>query len=244
MMDLRRQPRPDRPNACAAAHPLVLALAAAASALAPAHAAPEVTAPSGLAIQAHRPPDIPLELRQAYADLQAGRLQAARRGYELTLRGDPNNLDALLGLAAIARHEGRRGEAVRLYRRAVEADPRHGGAQAGLIDLTAGADPMLAESRLRELLPLVSDPAPLQFALGNLLARQQRWREALGAYQAAVAMDGDNPDYLFNLAVTLEHQRQPEAARRRYLEALSAAERRPAGFQPVMAQDRARAPIR
>ena len=39
------------------------------------------------------------------------------------LQADPRNVDALLGLAAIAQKQGRGGDADRLHQTALEADP-------------------------------------------------------------------------------------------------------------------------
>ena len=47
----------------------------------------------------------------------------------------------------------------------------------------------------------------------------------------AVAADGDNPDYLFNLAVSLDHLRQPRLAAQHYRLALEASTKRPAAFE-------------
>ncbi|MGB5011473.1 MAG: tetratricopeptide repeat protein, partial [Candidatus Dechloromonas phosphoritropha] len=65
---------------------------------------------------------------------------------------------------------------------------------------------------------------------GNLYSRQNRWSEAQQVYFNAVAADPDNPDYLFNLAVSLDHLRQPKLAAQHYRLALDAAQRRPAAF--------------
>jgi hypothetical protein len=45
-----------------------------------------------------------------------------------------------------------------------------------------------------------------------------------------VAADPDNPDYLFNLAVSLDQIRQPKLAAQHYRLALEAAQLRPAAF--------------
>ncbi len=101
---------------------------------------------------------------------------------------------------------------------------------AALSGSAAEADPQTAESRQKGLLSAQPESAPLNFALGNLYARQARWAEAQQVYFNAVAADGDNPDYLFNLAVSLDHLRQPRLAGQHYRMALEAAARRPAAF--------------
>lgn len=177
-------------------------------------------------------------LGRGYRSLQAGHIEAARADYELALRRDPKNIDALLGLAAIAQREGRSADAERYQQRAVEADPKDAAAQAATLGAVAAADPATAESRLKSLLSAQPESGPLNFALANLYSRQQRWSEAQQAYFNAVAADGDNPDYLFNLAVSLDHLRQPRLAAQHYRLALEAAERRAPAFDREQAKKR------
>lgn len=174
----------------------------------------------------------PDQLR-GHANLQRNDLELARRDYEQALRRDPNNTDALLALAAIAQHQGRAGDAEQLRQRALVANPSDPAVQGAVLNgASAAADPQNTESRLKSLLAAQPESAPLNFALGNLHARQNRWAEAQAAYFNAVAADGDNPDYLFNLAVSLDHLRQGKLAAQHYRLALAAADKRPAAFAP------------
>ncbi len=183
-------------------------------------------------------PEPDTNVQAGYARLQGNQLDAARHDYEQALRNDPNNVDALLALAAIAQRQGRGGDADRYRQRALEADPSNPAAQAAALGSGASGDPQGSESRLKTLLAAQPESGPLNFALGNLYARQGRWPEAQQVYFNAVAADADNPDYLFNLAVSLDHLRQPKLAAQHYRLALEAAERRPAAF------DRERARLR
>jgi tetratricopeptide (TPR) repeat protein len=171
-------------------------------------------------------------VHSAYAKLQTGQLDGARTDYEKALREDPNNTDALLGLAAIAQRQGRFADAERYQQRALEADPRNPAAQAATLSGGAAGDPATNESRLKSALAAQPESGPLNFALGNLYARQGRWPEAQQAYFDAVASEPDNPDYLYNLAVALDQLRQPKLAAQHYRLAEDAAQRRPASFDP------------
>jgi tetratricopeptide (TPR) repeat protein len=164
-------------------------------------------------------------LNQAYEAFHADRLGDARRGYEQVLRNDPRNADALLGLAAIAARQGQFERSQDLYLRVLEADPGDITAQAALISLRGSSDAGQSESRLKTLLGGQPDSSPLHFALGNLYARQGRWSEAQQAYFEAYAHDPDNGDYLFNVAVSLDHLRQSKLAAQYYRMALSATRR-------------------
>lgn len=179
-------------------------------------------------------------LQQAHAALERGALAQARQDFTLVLQRDPHNLDALLGLAAIALHEGSPGEAQQRYQAALTAHPRDPRALAGFLGLNGERDPEGTESRLRTLLGEQPGVPALHFALGNLLAARQRWAEAQAAYFQACSLDGSNPDYRFNLAVSLEQLRQPGPAANYYRQALEAARLRPATFNADLARERLR----
>ena len=179
------------------------------------------------------------DLMRGFADLQAGDFDRSRQAFEEALQSDPNNTDALLALAAIASRQGRPAEADDFRRRALVANPSDPAVQAANMNSAAiDADPNAAESHLKTLLSSHPESAALNFALGNLYARQSHWTEAQQAYFNAVAADGDNPDYLFNLAISLDHLRQPRLAAQHYRLALEAAARRPAAFDRNRVQKR------
>jgi tetratricopeptide (TPR) repeat protein len=217
-----------------AAVPPRLTFAERAPARRPAAAAPAAAAPpaeSPIRITTARLKVHP-QVASAYAAFQSGDYATAERDYLAVLRHEPKNTDALHGLAAISLRQGRPETAETLYFRILEADPKDSAAQAGLIGLRGQGDPMQSESRLKNLLAGQPDSPSLHFALGNLYARQGRWNEAQQAYFNAYSADGENPDYQFNLAVSLEQLRQPGLALKYYQGALAAAARRPAAFDP------------
>lgn len=177
-------------------------------------------------------------LTEAYAALQANSLDQAQHLYGQLLRAEPRNIDALLGLAAIATQEGKSDEATRHYLRILELDPRHALAQSGLIAILGRADPLAAETRLKQL--IAREPAPfLYFTLGNLYADQSLWAPAQQAYFQAYHLDPANPDYAYNLAVGLEHLSQHKLALGLYRRALQLASARGhANFSLPQAQER------
>jgi tetratricopeptide (TPR) repeat protein len=175
-------------------------------------------------------PEPDANAQAGYAKLQGNQLDAARHDYEQALKTDPNNVDTLLALAAIAQRQGRSADADRYQQRAIDADPRDPAAQAAVLGGASGGDQLANESRLKSALAAQPESGPLNFALGNLYARQGRWSEAQQVYFNAVAADADNPDYLFNLAISLDHLRQTKLAAQHYRLALDAAQRRPAAF--------------
>lgn len=184
-------------------------------------------------------PEADAGLLHGQARLLRNELDLARQDFEQTLNRDPNNSDAMLALAAIAERQGRPADAIQLYQQAWVANPSEPSVQAAILNsAAAGSDVQNTESRLKTSLARQPESAPLNFSLGNLYARQGRWPEAQQAYFSAVASDGDNPDYLFNLAVSLDHIRQTRAAAQHYRLALEASERRPAGFNQEQVKKR------
>lgn len=170
-------------------------------------------------------------LLRGHSHVEKNELDLARRDFEQALHRDPNNTDALLALAAIAQRQGRAADAEHFYQRAMTANPGDPVVQAAALgSAAAGADPQTTESRLKTLLTAQPESAALNFTLGNLYARQGRWAEAQQVYFNAVAAEADHPDYLFNLAVSLDHIRQSRPAAQHYRLALEAADKRPAAF--------------
>lgn len=175
---------------------------------------------------------------RAYAAYTAGDMAGAKRNYEEALRSDPRSLDALNGMTAVALRAGRRDLAETYMARALEVDPRDAYALSALASLKGQSDPQAAESRLRSLISAAPDSPAAHFSLGNLYAREGRWSEAQQAYFRAFSSEPDNPDYMFNLAVSLDHIRQSKLALQYYQSALAAA--RPGAFDREQAAARVR----
>jgi tetratricopeptide (TPR) repeat protein len=184
-------------------------------------------------------PQIHPRIVAGYAAYQSGDLTAARSEYQQALRDEPANRDALLGLAAVEMRSQRYDLADGYYQRLLQADPRDPHAQAGAIALRSQQlDPVLAESRIKTLLATDKDANVLYFTLGNQYAAQGRWPEAQQAYFKAFAADPDNPDFAFNLAVSMDQIRQPQLALEYYRRALALAEKRSANFSRDAARTR------
>jgi Flp pilus assembly protein TadD len=168
-----------------------------------------------------------------------GDLKAARSHYQDMLRDEPANRDALLGMAAIEVRANRLDQAANYYQNVLQISPRDPYAQAGLLALRAQvSDPVQTESRVKNL--LASDPEAqiLYFSLGNQYSQQERWPEAQQAYFKAYSAEPENPDFAYNLAVSLDHVRQPKLALEYYRRALSLAQQRSSSFDQTLARSR------
>lgn len=155
----------------------------------------------------------------AYQAFMAGNDNKAQDLYWQALRSDPLNVDALLGMAAVALREGRSNDAAGWYGKVLETEPRNAVAQAAMISLLDSADAVAHESRIKNLLAQKPEAAYLHAALGNLYAAQGQWPAAQQAYFDAYHFDSDNAEYAFNLAVSLDHMGKSSLALQYYKQA-------------------------
>ena len=176
----------------------------------------------------------------AYESLRRGDLAGAETNYREALKADPRNRDALLGLGAVAAKAGQRDAAERYYRAALALNPRDALAVAGLLGVRGADGSTAIESRLKTLLADQPDAAFLHYSLGNHYAAQARWGEAQQAYFQAFRAEPGNPDFAFNLAVSLDQLAQNQLAAEYYRKALALAERTPAAFDRPAAAKRLR----
>jgi len=191
-------------------------------------------------------PTIDPNVDRAYAAYRQGSFDQAEMLYRQTLAVDPRQRDALLGLANITARNGNSTEALDLYSRLLARNPSDPIARAGLMELLPAGSPSEQEAELKRLINDHPDVAALSYAYGNFLAFNQRWPEAQQAYFRALQLAKSNavlyglvnPDYAFNLAVSLEHLNQSEPAQNYYREALNYSENHPAGFDLTAVRSR------
>ena len=171
------------------------------------------------------------QLNEAFMALKAGEDSSAGKTYRVVLSKFPDNRDALLGLAAVAVRAGQWRDAGEYYLRLLALNPRDRVAQSALVGLQENIDPLEGESYIKTLLRDEPNAAYLHFNLGNLYAAQSRWPEAQSAFFQAFRTDPDNADYVYNLAVSLDHLTQETAALKFYRAALELADSHYAGFE-------------
>ena len=178
-------------------------------------------------------------LERAKGFYLAGRLEAAEAAYRAVLRRDANNVDAMRGIAQVATSSGRRQLATTMYSQILALYPKDPIAIAELANLQENADPTAVERRIRAVIGDQPEAdARLYFALGNLYAVRSLWSKAQEVYFEAVALEPDNPDYAYNLAVVLDYLNRPTLAARYYRQAVNLAEKSPSGFNLSRTQAR------
>lgn len=174
----------------------------------------------------------------AYAAYQAGKTTEATRLYQDVLRADPAQRDAWLGLAVIAHASNQREPAMDAYKRVLRLEPQNATALAGLSSLITNAGEPQQESRLRDMLARSPQEADLNNALGLVLSGEKRWSEAQPLFFKAHSAAPQEPQFAYNLAVTLDHLRKSGLAAQYYETALGLAQGRASGFDETSARIR------
>lgn len=174
----------------------------------------------------------------AFKAYQAGQFESAEKLYRNALADDPDNRDIHLGLAATAVNRGDRESAYRHYLKLLDLDPDDALALSSLISLSNSSDPVKDESIIKTLIYKEGNLPYLYFALGNIYAKQLRWSEAQEAFFNAYRLDSTNPDYVLNLAISLDNIGQYATALDFYNVAVELAQYTVAGFDVSSVNDR------
>jgi len=159
-------------------------------------------------------------LLAAYQAFTRGEDVSAQQMYRQVLQHDARNVDALLGMAAIAQRQGREADAAGWFQKVIEVDPQNSIAQTALVNPLVNIEKSNAESRVKNLLAHQPEAAHLHATLGNIYAEQNQWASAQAAYFDACKFAPNNADYAFNLAVSLEQMGKQKLALAQYQRAL------------------------
>ena len=155
-------------------------------------------------------------LQKAYDAFIDADYAQAKDLYQQVMAQEPKNRDGILGLAAVAIKEQRYESAKQKYQQLLYMDPKDSLARAGISSLQSKIDPALNESKIKFMLREQHEAAHLYFALGSLYVPQKRWADAQAAFFSAWSAENTNPDYAFNLAVSLDHLNQYKEAKKFY----------------------------
>lgn len=155
-------------------------------------------------------------LELGYAALIEGRFDNAVQAYAQALVTNPDERDALLGMAYIHHQEGRREQAQENYRKVLRQDPANATAQSGLLALDSLSDTTLTAGRARELAYRQPESAAAMASLGSAFVRDGLLADAALAFAKAQAIEPGNPLHAYNHAVALDRLGQFGAALNQY----------------------------
>jgi len=164
-------------------------------------------------------PQTDIWLREAYAAYRIGDNQLSLSLYNQVLEADPTNRNALLARAAIHMQDGEIDAAIRDYQALLLANPKDSLAMSSLLAVST-YPPQETETQLKLMIREEPDSPYLNFALANAYGAQKRWQEAQRHYFMALQNNPNDPNYAYNLAVSLEHISQPSSAITYYQRAL------------------------
>lgn len=190
--------------------------------------------------RSQRPSDQGRLVQEAFTAYQQGDLDLAKTRYEQAYVQFPNNRDVLLGLAAIATKNNDHSRAMQLYTQLVRMNPLDNVARAAILAYQQGEGAPENISTIKSMIYDAPEQPSLHFSLGKLYAAQSRWSEAQQAFFDAYRLDTTNPDYAFNLAVSLDRLGQSASALDYYNSALQLSNNIPAGFNSAAVYERIR----
>ncbi|MDR3539333.1 MAG: tetratricopeptide repeat-containing glycosyltransferase family protein [Acetobacteraceae bacterium] len=153
-----------------------------------------------------RAPDLnaAMLLQEAVACHQAGRLDAARKGYERLLQKDPRDPNALNLLGVLLVTQGHVAKGIQLIRRAVGIYPPFPDALSNLGKaLLESGQPEAAQAACEKALTYAPTDPEILNNHGNALTAIGRPQEALDNYRRAHASRPDYPEALTNEGMSL-----------------------------------------
>ncbi|MCA8995537.1 MAG: tetratricopeptide repeat protein [Planctomycetaceae bacterium] len=158
-------------------------------------------------------PEHPERLQLAYARWMevSGQPDEARKNYESVLQVEPENVNAILGMARLNQQTGQAAEAEKGFQKALELSPQHPEAHFGLGRLYGSQNRWSdAIGPLEKALALNPNDSDYRYQYGLALAQTGRTSEALPHFIRTI---GDAEAH-YNVALILKDQgRLPEAER-------------------------------
>jgi tetratricopeptide (TPR) repeat protein len=133
--------------------------------------------------------------------LKSGEIALAESGYLRALELAPDYAAARFALASLLQGQGRSAEAISAYQAGLSVTPQNVAALnnlAGLLRVESRFEE--AEARIGAALRIAPDYAEGHYALGQLKAAREDWRQAAGAYTRCLALKPGWPPALFALA--------------------------------------------
>lgn len=161
------------------------------------------------------------EFRKAVALMQQGRVADAIAGYEAALRLDAGHDTARQTLVALLLEEKRAMDAERVLQERLQSNPDHAGFAMLRARLQVERDALeQAAATLEKSLPYADAQADYQAFFAALLQRQNRHKEAVAHYQAALQLAPGKGVWLMGYGISLQAMQRNDEAREAFNRAL------------------------
>ena len=171
------------------------------------------------------PDNVPEAIDNAYRAMESGQLEAAGMLYKRIIYADPENKDALFGLASVYQRTGQLAQARAMYSKLLSLDPQNWPAMNNFLVLAAEEAPDHAIEEFKRLMQTNPEFAPIPAQIGMIYYRQKKYEDAAKYLIKAIQLDTSNLSYRFNLAVIYDHMGRAREAGRLYQQLLEEAEK-------------------
>ncbi len=153
---------------------------------------------------------------------QAGNLPQAEQLYQQILQQQPDHVDAIHLLGAIAYQSGNRAQAIALYRQALNINPNLALVHSNLgIVLRLQGDYEQTIYHYQQAITLQPNSAQFHYNLGLVRQEQGNLETAQVYYEKAIALNPNYPEAYHNLGLILNQIGQLEASRTCYQQAIT-----------------------
>ncbi len=162
------------------------------------------------------------DIEKAYNSLLAGDTETAVNHYSSALTHNPNNQEALFGLAATYQRAGQSEMARPAYSRLLQINPQHREALNNFLALVAEEAPQEALQELLTLQTRNPDFAGLKAQIAIVYQKIGQTDQAIDYMGHALGLAPENLAYRYNLAVLLDHNGKREDAAALYQQLIEA----------------------
>ena len=149
--------------------------------------------------------------RKGLGALQDGHVRAAIHDLEQALQIDPRHDAARQTLIGLLLENKRQDEAIQQLQQGLTLDPKQTALAMALARLQVEQGGPALQTLLRSL-PYASERADYQAFVATLMEREQRHKEAVGHYEAALRLSPQNGVWWMGLGISLQADQRPQEA--------------------------------
>ncbi len=162
-------------------------------------------------------------LKEAYQAMASGQMEGAAALYKKIIYEDPENTQALFGLASAYYQSGQKAQAKSTYARLLTLDRENWPALNNFLVLAAEESPEHALEEFKRLMQINPEFAPIPAQIGMIYLKQNNYQDAALYLRKAVMLAPDHINYRYNLAVTYDKIGMTKQAARLYQQIIEAA---------------------